>query len=195
MATNEQRTARTRASLLKAARAEFAAHGYADAATTAIVSRAGATRGALYHHFKDKLALFDAVVEAEDARLAQLIDDATEDMPDAFKSLRHGIGIYLDTATAPATRRILMLDGPSALGWTRWREIQSRHSLRTLREGLEAAQAQGALTPDLSVPVTASLFAAALDEAVHVIAESRNRRQARAQAVAAAEAMLDGLKA
>jgi AcrR family transcriptional regulator len=195
MATNEQRSARTRAGLLKAARAEFAANGYAEAATTAIVTRAGATRGALYHHFKDKLALFDAVVEAEDERLAGMIDDATEDMADAFDGLRHGIGIYLDTATAPATRRILMLDGPAALGWKRWRAIQSRHSLRTLREGLEAAQAQGVLRQDLSVPVSASLFAAALDEAVHVIAEGRDRKAARKQAMAAADAMLEGLRA
>ena len=191
MASNEQRTAKTRAALIKAARAEFAANGYADAATNAIVARAGATRGALYHHFTDKLALFDAVVEAEDARLAGLIDDATVEMPDAYKALMHGIGIYLDTAATPATRRILMLDGPSALGWKRWREIQSRHSLRTLRDGLSAARAQGRLKP-VSVPVAASLFAAALDEAVHVIAEAKDRKQARKDAVAAAQAMLKG---
>lgn len=195
MPSNEQRTARTRASLLKAARAEFAAHGYADAATTAIVSRAGATRGALYHHFKDKLALFDAVVEAEDARVAALIDDETVVMGRAYDALIHGIGIYLDNATAPATRRILMLDGPSALGWKRWREIQSAHSLRTLREGMEAAQAQGEIAATISVSVAASLFAASLDEAVHVIAESRNRKQARADALTAAQAMLTGLAA
>ena len=195
MASNEQRTARTRAALIKAARAEFAANGYADAATTAIVTRAGATRGAMYHHFKDKLALFDAVVEAEDARLAALIDSETVDMPDAYKSLMHGIGIYLDNATSPATRRILMLDGPSALGWKRWREIQSHNSLRTLREGLEAAQTQGTLNKKLSVTVAASLFAAALDEAVHVIAEAKNRKAARSDAINAAEAMLEGMRA
>lgn len=193
MASNEQRTARTRAALIKAARAEFAANGFADAATNAIVARAGATRGAMYHHFKDKLALFDAVVEAEDARLAGLIDDATVDMPDAYKALLHGIGIYLDTAATPATRRILMLDGPSALGWKRWREIQSHNSLRTLRDGLEAAQAQGVLDAKLSVPVAASLFAASLDEAVHVISEAPNRKKARSDAIKAAQAMLDGL--
>ena len=193
MASNEQRTAKTRAALIKAARAEFAANGYADAATNAIVARAGATRGAMYHHFRDKLALFDAVVEAEDARLAGLIDDATVDMPDAYKALMHGIGIYLDTAATPATRRILMLDGPSALGWKRWREIQSHNSLRTLRDGLEAAQAQGVLDAKLSVPVAASLFAASLDEAVHVICEARDRKKARTDAVKAAQAMLDGL--
>ena len=193
MASNEQRTAKTRAALIKAARAEFAANGYADAATNAIVARAGATRGAMYHHFRDKLALFDAVVEAEDARLAGLRDDTTVDMPDAYKALMHGIGIYLDTAATPATRRILMLDGPSALGWKRWREIQSHNSLRTLRDGLEAAQAQGILDAKLSVPVAASLFAASLDEAVHVICEARDRKKARTDAVKAAQAMLDGL--
>jgi len=192
MASNEQRTARTRAALLKAARAEFAAHGYADAATNAIVERAGATRGAMYHHFKDKLALFDAVVEAEDARLAGLIDTATEDVPDPYDGLIHGIGIYLDNATSPATRRILMLDGPAALGWKRWRQIQSQNSLRTLREGLEAAKAVGILKPVL-VPVAASLFAASLDEGVHLIADANDRKAARAQAIEAATAMLDGL--
>jgi len=194
MPSNAHRTARTRAALLKAARAEFAAHGYADTATSAIVRRAGATRGALYHHFKDKHALFDAVVEAEDARLAALIDADTADVTDAYQGVTHGIGIYLDAAAAPATRRILMLDGPAVLGWKRWREIQSRHSLRTLREGLEAAKAQGRLAP-VSVPIAASLLAAALDEAVHVIADAKNRKRARAEAQAAATAMLEGLRA
>ncbi len=193
MATNEQRTAKTRAALIKAARAEFAAHGYADAATTDIVARAGATRGALYHHFADKLALFDAVVEAEDARLAAMIDSDTQDSDDAYQGLVHGIGVYLDAATAPATRRILMLDGPSALGWKRWREIQSHHSLRTLHEGLEAANAQGSLNI-ASIPAAASLFAAALDEAVHYIAEAKDQKKARTQAHAAALAMLNGLR-
>ena len=44
--------------MLKAARAVFTERGYEDAATDEIVERAGVTRGALYHHFRDKKDLF-----------------------------------------------------------------------------------------------------------------------------------------
>lgn len=193
MATNAERREKTRTALISAAREEFAAHGFADAATNAIVARAGATRGAMYHHFKDKLALFDAVVEAEEKRLGDRIDADTEDEPDAFQGLVTGIDTYLDAATDPATRRIILLDGPAVLGWRRWREIQARHSLRTLREGLEASVTQGTLA-FASLAAATSMLSAALDEAAHFVADADDPAAARAEVRATAIAMLEGFR-
>ena len=56
----------TRAALVAAARELLTDKGYAGVATEEIVQRAGVTRGALYHHFRDKRALFRAVVTNRD---------------------------------------------------------------------------------------------------------------------------------
>ncbi len=63
MATNVQRRAQTRGCLINAARHLFAIQGYADTRTEAILNGAGVTRGAMYHHFRNKTELFEAVCE------------------------------------------------------------------------------------------------------------------------------------
>src|ERR1700733_16246897 len=68
--TQADRSAPTRDALIAAARRLFAAQGFADVPTDAIVAAAGVTRGALYHQFADKTALFDAVMEEVEADIA-----------------------------------------------------------------------------------------------------------------------------
>src|SRR6476646_10607588 len=62
--TQEQRSTATRQALVAAARRLWAERGYAEVGTPEIAAAAGVTRGAMYHQFTDKAALFLAVVEA-----------------------------------------------------------------------------------------------------------------------------------
>ena len=137
--SNRDRTEATRADLIAAARKLFTEKSYAETGTPEIVAAAGVTRGALYHHFADKQALFAAVVEQEAAAVADEIDRASPPSLEARDALIAGSDAYLAAMRAPGRTRLLLLDGPAVLGRAAMDAIDNRHGNRSLREGLVAA--------------------------------------------------------
>ncbi len=169
--TNAERHAQTRAALLSAAREIFAGAGFADAATEAIVRQAAVTRGALYYHFRDKAGLFEAVFEETAGEIVAVVSAEAEGEPTAFEGLAAGCRAYVDACLGPDIRQIYLIDGPAVLGWTRWREIDARHSVGSLREGITAVLDE-APQPPLSAEVLTVLVSGALNEAVLWLAEA-----------------------
>lgn len=161
-----ERREQTQRQLLSAARTLFAAKGYAGTGTPEIVAAAGVTRGALYHHFRDKLALFTAVVEEEHALIALRINGAAEsvDEPGPIKALMAGCDAFLDSMQDPGRRRILLVDAPAVLGRDVLDAIDGRHGKNTLICGLRDAMEAGAIKR-LPVEVLANLFGALFDRA------------------------------
>lgn len=132
-----------RARLLAVARRLFADKGYSATSTPEIVSAVDVTRGALYHHFKDKQALFRAVVEDEAAAVAAEIEARSAGLPSAREALLAGAKAYLAAMQAPGRTRLLLLEGPAVLGREEMDHLDAQHAARTLREGLAAAAAAG----------------------------------------------------
>lgn len=170
--SNHERTAEMRRRLLAAARSLFVERGYADTGTPEIVTAAGVTRGALYHHFADKQALFRAVVEAEAAAVAAAIETAAADGAparddgdgEAMRRLMDGARAYLRAMAVPGRTRLLLLEAPAVLGAAAVRAIDGGHAERTLREGLAEAIAAGELRP-LPLAALISLLSALFDRA------------------------------
>ena len=189
--TQAERLAATRAALLKAAKTVFAEQGYEAAATEEIVRRAKVTRGALYHHFEDKRALFDAVASDVAREIATRIDAMTP-MDDPLQALIVGTGAFLDACLDPAVRRIYLIDAPAVLGWHRWREIDAPHGVRSLREGVTAMLAE---RPDdaLAIEPTTFLLAGAFNEAALWIAEAKDEKAARRAMDRALAALIERL--
>ncbi|WP_265517109.1 TetR/AcrR family transcriptional regulator [Nitratireductor luteus] len=173
--TNRERTETTRARLLEAGRALFVSKGYADTGTPEIVATADLTRGALYHHFPDKQALFAAVVETEAAAVAAEIEQAVPMTLDAVSALLTGGEAYLSVMQQQGRARLLLLDGPSVLGRARMDEIDDAHGNRTLREGLEAAMNAGALKP-LPLDALTVALGAMFDRAVLALIDGGDLR-------------------
>ncbi len=175
-----EKHAATRAALLGVARRLFAERGYAAAGTEDVVREAAVTRGALYYHFADKRALFEALVEQEAATVLAAINLAAEGARDPLDALQRGSRAFLEACLAPGTRQIYLLDAPSVLGWPRWREIDGRHAMGSLRLGVDAAVA--ALPPErqLSAEALTYLLSGAMNEAVLWLAEARDERAAQA---------------
>ena len=166
--SNRDRTEATRADLIRAARKLFTEKSYAETGTPEIVAEAGVTRGALYHHFADKQALFAAVVEQEAASVAAEIDHASPPSLSARDALIAGSDAYLEAMRASGRTRLLLLDGPAVLGRAAMDAIDNRHGNRSLREGLVAAMRAQAMTR-LPAEALTALLAAAFDRAALAI--------------------------
>src|SRR3954467_10514192 len=117
----------TRARLLRVSRDLLARRGYAGVATEEIVRRAKVTRGALYHHFRDKKDLFRAVHEQLERELVESIGQQIAGIQDARELIDTGIRSFLDACTDPALAQISLIDAPSVLGWAEWREVDARY--------------------------------------------------------------------
>jgi AcrR family transcriptional regulator len=161
--SNPQRSAEMRAKLVTAARELFLAHGYAATATPAIVVAAGVTRGALYHHFDDKRAIFHAVIEAEARAAAAAITAADDPHLSAAERLVAGGFAYLAAMQLPGRARLMLVDGPAVLGHETIRGIEAGLGEAMLREGLAAALDVGGR--DLPVGALASLLSAMFERA------------------------------
>jgi len=192
--TQAERSAATRARLIGAARDLFAERGYAGVGTDEVVKRARVTRGALYHHFREKEDLFRAVHEQVEEELSDSIRRALGGLSGAgpMELLHAGVAAFLDHCTDPAFARIALVDAPAVIGWIDWRAVDERHGLGLVTAGLQAAMAAGAV-PERPVKPLAHLLLAAIGEAGMIVATAPDARQARAEVEPALTALIDGL--
>lgn len=183
----------TRTALIAAARALFTERGYAATSTTEIVERAGVTRGALYHHFPAKDDVFRAVFEQLEDEVTQHVARAALAGADPFEQFRLGSRAYLDACLDPAVQRVVLVEGPSVLGWERWQEVEQRYGYGLVVAGVEAAMAAGLVETQPVAPLAHVLFGA-LTEAGMVVARAEDPGAARAVMDEAMDRLLDGLR-
>jgi AcrR family transcriptional regulator len=184
----------TRTALGAAARQLFTERGYAATSTTEIVERAGVTRGALYHHFAAKEDLFRAVFEQLEDEVTKHVAKEALTSADPLEQLRRGTRAYLDACIDPAVQRVVLLEGPSVLGWQTWQEIEQRYGYGLVVAGVEAAIGAGLIAAQPVEPLAHVLFGA-LTEAGMVVARADDPGVARADMEAAMDRLLDGLRA
>ena len=192
--TKAEQADATRTALRAAARQLFTERGYAATSTTEIVERAGVTRGALYHHFAAKDELFRAVFEQLEGEVTEHVAHQALTSDDPLEQLRRGTRAYLDACIDPALQRVVLLDGPSVLGWETWQEIEQRYGYGLVVAGVEAAIAAGLIAAQ-PVEALAHVLFGALTEAGMVVARADEPRTARADMEAAMDRLLDGLRA
>ena len=189
--SHAERSQRSREALLAAAGRLFAEHGYAETSTEAVLAAAGLTRGALYHHFRDKRDLFEAVCRTLHQAGAVAIRAAAEATADPVDGLVAGCQAFIDHVIDPRARRILLVEAPSVLGWERWNDLDRAHGFGLLLEGVREAVAAGALDGDAEV--LALMLNGGLNQAV-VWAGQTGDPQAVARVKAQTAALLQTLR-
>ncbi len=189
--SQDERSRATRAALLAAARRLFAERGYADVPTDEIVAAASLTRGALYHHFADKRALFEGVFLELEAEITAEIA-AAGSTGTGWPATTATLSTFLDLCLRPEVVQIALTDAPAVLGWARWREIEAEHGLRLIVDQLQRLADAGELAEG-PVELLARLALSATVEAALVIAHAADPAAARARAEIALLTLLSGL--
>ncbi len=180
--TQADRSATTRAALVKAARERFADQGFAATSRDEIALSAGMTRGALYHHFESKTAVFAAVVAELENDLVDRVVTAAAEGEGVREELHLGCRAYMEASADPVIARILA-DAPAVLGIAACRALDAEACLPLLEDGFARAAAEGLEVPG-DPTVAASLLLGFLNEAAGLIAAAPFNR-ARREAIAA----------
>jgi nitroreductase len=155
--TNAERSAATRTQVIAAARALFTSEGYAATSMAQVARAAEVSTGALYHHWTTKVDLLAAVVSHLHREIAAEVQATTGRAESPRQRLDRAAAVFLRRCADRDVARILLVDGPAALG-PRGDELDSRWWLGPTRELLRAA---GELSdPDLlAVALLGSLTA------------------------------------
>lgn len=192
--TQEERSAATREALIAAARKLWGLRGYAAVGTPEIASAAGVTRGAMYHQFADKAALFREVVEVVEqdvmARMAVVVAESGAATPTA--AVRGAVDAWLEVSADPEVRQLILLDAPSVLGWAGFRDVAQRYSLGMTEQMLTEAIRAGELAEQPVRPL-AHVLIGALDEAAMVIATADDPDRTRDETREVLHRLIDGM--
>ena len=152
------------------------------------------TRGALVHHFVDKEGLFAAVLEAVEEDVAARVVRSALRGSGPLEWLRLGFDEFLAACVETETTQIMLIDGPSVLGWEAWHEIDSRYGYQPVLDTVVAAVAVGELDSEDPESI-ASLLLGALTEAGTVIGHSRDPDEIRKRMSASIARLIEGLRA
>lgn len=194
-----EQVAQTRAALVAAGRLLFGRGGFAATSVEDLASQARVTTGALYHHFPNKAALFEAVFEQVHVELLLASAQATS-KPQAgltaasVEWFAAGFDAFLDKILEPDVQQIIITDAPAVLGLARFTELDERYAFAAIVTGLQAATASGAL--HVADPETlARLLLGALTRGAMLIASSDEPRATRDAVATTLRSLLSGFAA
>ncbi len=187
-----KRTGDARSRLLTAARELFTEHGYQDTPIDRIFERAGVSRGALYHHFENKRDLFAALLEEVETEITEAVVRATLQAPTPEAVLRAGCLGFLELTSDPTVRQIALVDAPNALGWSAWREVETRHAYGLILTGLRQSVEPATVDPELIEYHARSLLATLIELGL-IISDAPDPQRARELAGQTVEATISQL--
>lgn len=192
LSLRDEHSEATRRALIASAREAYGSVGYHEAGIESLARAARVTRGALYHHFKDKKALFDAVVVQMQEEAVAEIERRAAAKRDPWTQFVEGVEAYFEICQRRAYRRIVLEDAPAALGRARMAAIDNEYPLGWLKTKLRALQKAGVVA-NLNTATLAALLAAMVSEGAAMLS-TRDREASREQVHATLHTLLDGVR-
>jgi AcrR family transcriptional regulator len=189
----QQYSASTRRALQDVAAELFTERGYAGTSLDEIVAGARVTKGALYHHFSGKQALFESVFEKVEERAAKDIRRAVRGHRDPWDKALGAVRAFLEVLQTRAYRQIVVSDGPAVLGYQRYREQEERTTLGIVQEIVSSVLRDYHLEPSM-VETFSRVFFGAMSAAGTAVSTSDDPRRASAEVETAIAYVLAGLR-
>ncbi|MED3576081.1 TetR/AcrR family transcriptional regulator [Cytobacillus praedii] len=193
MKKNKTETEQTIQNLMEIARQHFTEYGYANVTLEEIAQEANVTRGALYHHFKNKKGLFLAVFEVVQKEIGEHVEAAAAQSNNSWQQLINGCQAYLEGAVVSQNQRILLIDGPAILGWDTFRKMDEKYSMNSLREQLQFMQERELIKP-ISVEAMTHCLSGAMNEAVLWISDHSDQKDVIEEVMIVLKHMLESFR-
>lgn len=183
----------TRNAIVEAASDLFARSGYPKTSMDDIADHARVTKGAIYHHFPNKQAVFEAVLTEINQRFLQRVEEKVGTDERGWPSFVVALNAYLDASLDPAYCETVLKEGPVALGWIRWRQTQddlTRCFVKLVKERC-TTEFMRRMPSDLMV----NSIIGALHEMALAVSNSPNPRKAREEASVLIRELVESLRA
>lgn len=161
----------TKAALVEAATLRFAEHGFAGTSLEDVAADIEASRGAVYHHFENKLALFQAVFEQQESQMMSLVAEAAAQAESPWEAMESALEAFLSHCCEPVYGRIVWKEALIALGWQRWKECEEKYAYGMIEQFLTSLVDADELPPLPHEPMARIVFHL-LGAAGHAIAEA-----------------------
>ncbi|WP_091371818.1 TetR/AcrR family transcriptional regulator [Actinokineospora alba] len=183
----------TRQALVDSAVYLFTKRGYSATSLDVIAKRARVTKGALYHHFSGKQALFEAAFGAVETGVMGRLAEVVAGPGSAWDRAMAGIQAYIKMCMEPSYQRIAIHEGPVVMGWERWREAEEHFSYGIVKAALESLIEAGEIE-ELPIEVTTRILFGALSSGATIIAGSEDPKRAAAEVGTTITRVLEGLR-
>jgi AcrR family transcriptional regulator len=189
----QEYSASTRRALVDVATELFTERGYAGASLDEIVAGARVTKGALYHHFSGKQALFESVFERVEDEATRAIRRAVHGAGDPWEKAVAGLRTFLEIVQQDEYRRIVIQEGPAVLGYERYREQEERSTFGIVQDIVSSVLATYELEPSM-VETFSRVFFGAMSASGAAVSSAEDPRKAGAEVEAAIAYILAGLR-
>ena len=190
----ERYAAQTCEAVLGSAKTLFVSKGFDATSVDEIADLAQASKSAVYHHFRDKQAIFTELFRAsQEAVAAKVIGAMPTGTEEPWAKVQIAIRLFLHGYVADDEARALLRQVVSVLGWDRVRELNEQQTLPFLRATLESFVADGYARP-VPIEATVELFFSMFYNAVLFITDADDPDAASTEVETVIMCALEGLK-
>jgi AcrR family transcriptional regulator len=171
----------------------FTKRGYAGTSLDEVAKRARVTKGALYHHFSGKQALFEAAFDIVETKAMRRLGEIVTGPGHPWETAMAGLRAYVRVCLDPAFQRIVVHEGPVVMGWARWREAEEHYSFSVIRASVQALVEAGEIE-EVPVEVMTRLLYGALSAGASMIAGAADPRKASEEVAWSITKVVSGLR-
>ncbi|GAA2799203.1 TetR/AcrR family transcriptional regulator [Saccharopolyspora taberi] len=183
----------TRQALVDSAVELFTERGYGGTSLDEIARSARVTKGALYHHFGGKQAVFEAAFDQVQADIVGRIAAVIAEPSDPWTMMRAGLNAFLEVCLEPTYQRIVVREGAAVMGWEVWRDREERTTFGVLRTVVGQLIAEGEIEP-LPLDSLSRVIFGGMSAGATAIAASSDPRRTSAEVGRCMERLLEGLR-